>query len=163
MSLFAKLLCVPVWLLGMWGSLRIHELDLHLGGHSVCGPWGCGPPLEALLGYHSFWLVLIGPIAIAIGAYLAPSSRRKLGLAVLGIGVVALAIVAGGDTFRYWQSSGSSAYLLQRFFFTMVTKVDLPMLQVIAVGGLLTWFGATKPLTLTVDAPITETVPSLQT
>ena len=144
MSLLVKLLCVPIWLLGLWGSLRIHELDLHLG-HSICGPWGCGPPVEALLGYHAFWLVLIVPVAIALGAYFSQPSRRKLGLAFLAVGLVTIAFVAGGDTFRYWKSSGSAQYLTQRFFFAMVTKIDVPMLQVFTVGALMTWFCRSKP------------------
>lgn len=143
MSLLAKLLCVPIWLLSLFGCLKIHELDLDLG-HSICGPWGCGPPIEALLGYHAFWLVLITPIAIAVGAYLNPISRRKVGLACLLVGVIMVAVVAGGDTFGYWKRSGSGQHLVQRFFFAIATKVDLPMWQMIATGGLLAWVGASS-------------------
>lgn len=143
MSLFLKLLLVPIWLVGLWGSLKIHELDLHLG-HSICGPWGCGPPVEALLGYHAFWLVLIVPIALAAGAYFSSPSRRMLGLAILVIGTIAVAMVAGDDTFRYWKSSENSQYLIQRFFFTLATKVDIPMLQTMFVGAMLVWFSRPK-------------------
>jgi len=141
MSLFMKLLFLPIWLLGLWGSLKIHELDLNLG-HSICGPWGCGPPVEALLGYHAFWLVLTFPVAISIASYLSPSRRSKLGWLFLAVGIIGVVFVAGGNTVEYWKSSESSKYLLQRFFFATVTKIDIPMIQAIVVGGSLIWFSA---------------------
>ncbi|MEM9353961.1 MAG: hypothetical protein AAGA92_13185 [Planctomycetota bacterium] len=50
---FRWFLLLVAWGASLYGVLQMHYL--HTGfGHSVCGPWGCGPSGEALVGYHGF-------------------------------------------------------------------------------------------------------------
>ena len=133
-SILRLSLLAPLWAAALYGSLNIHQANLNLG-HSICGAWGCGPPTEALLGYHAFWSVLIFPIIFATALYMNSPSIKKLGWALILVGSIASVVVAGGDTFSYWRSTNSTTYLVQRFFFALVTKIDIPMLQAL-VGGI---------------------------
>ena len=49
----------------VWGGLLLACLSLRhlqaLNQHSVCGPWGCGPPTNALLAVHVGWTAVIWP------------------------------------------------------------------------------------------------------
>ena len=47
------------WVFALLGTLQVHRWEGLLGGHAICGPWGCGPFLSALIGYHGFWLILL--------------------------------------------------------------------------------------------------------
>ena len=131
-SIFRLLLAVP-WAAALFGTLQIHRLDLHLG-HSICGPWGCGPPMEALIGYHSFWLVLIVPLAVVAGTCLPRSWRWWTGAGVLAVGLIGVFGYVSWDAFKYYANSQSTEYLLQRCFFSLVTNVDLPSIQVALAG-----------------------------
>lgn len=136
-----RLLFVPVWIAGLWGSLQIHRYDLNLG-HSVCGSWGCGPPIEALIGYHGFWTLIILPIAAGVGAFVPAAISRKVGWAVLGISVLGTVGYVAWDVISYAMRSGDYHVLMQRGLFTLITTVDIPMLPTILAGGILTfWFG----------------------
>ena len=138
----SRILMVPVWLAGLWGSLHVHKLDL-LTGHDICGRWGCGPPLEALIGYHSFWTMILVPCAVVAGWYLAPSTSRRVGLAVLLASIVGTVAYVSWDVFNYFVQAESTQYLVQRGLFTLVTTVDVPMIPTIFAGLVLTfWFGA---------------------
>lgn len=132
----SRLLLVPVWIAAIWGTLQMHQLDLQLG-HSVCGPWGCGPRTEALLGYHGFWMLIFLPPAIGLGVYLSPSTARKVGLGVLMFGALAILVHVGIDGVMHANRVGSTEYVAQRAFFKLVTSVDLPMIPTILAGSLL--------------------------
>lgn len=133
-STLKYLLSIPIWIAALFGSVQIYRLDLNLG-HSICGAWGCGPPVEALIGYHSFWLVLIVPIATLTGLVLPVRFQRYLGWALLVGGLLAAATYVVRDGLWYHEKSGSWEHVTQRAWFALVTGVDHPMFQV-AIAGL---------------------------
>lgn len=140
-----RLALIPVWAAGLWGSLQVHQMDLNLG-HDVCGPWGCGPRVEALIGFHGFWLFLMAPVAIGAGAFLPGRLNRKVGRAILFAGLAGVVGFVGWDVISYAREAESSRYLFQRGLFTLVTTVDFPMLQTLLAGGVLaTVFGRKSP------------------
>ena len=125
------------WIAALYGTLQMHRLDANLG-HSICGPWGCGPTTEALIGYHTFWLVLMLPIAIAARAFLPNTAVRRVGLALLTTGLLIIVGYVGWDASRFVAQANSAAYLGQRCFFTLVTSVDMPMMQLALLGLIVT-------------------------
>ena len=136
-----RLALIPIWGGALWGSLQIHALDLQLG-HGICGPWGCGPPLEALIGFHAFWLSLILPFAICIGWFLPTTVVRRIGLSVLLAGCIGAVGLVGWDVVTYAMKSESTEYLLQRGLFTLATTVDIPTMQTTLAGAVLAfWMG----------------------
>ena len=140
----APLAILPVWIGLVWSSLQIHYLDLNLG-HDICGPWGCGPPLEALIGFHGFWSALILPAACLLGLYLNSATNRKVGMAVLLVGLVGIVTFVGWDVVNYYRQSETTEHLVQRALFTLVNTVDFPMIQTLLAGGILAFlFGRKK-------------------
>lgn len=157
MSVKKLLLLVPSWVLGIWGSLQLHTVDLHLG-HSICGPWGCGPPLEALLGYHTFWTLLLAP-AVMAAVWFAPANMlKRVGWMTWVTGMLLTLAIAGNESYRLWVSSQQATYLGHKFFFAIATKVDFPMLQIVVAGLCLLIAGRSK-LSKTMEAVPAEGSP----
>lgn len=128
---------VPPWMGLLFATLQIHNMDLSLGSHSVCGPWGCGPRTEALIGYHGFWAAMIIPPAVVLGALLPRPTTRILGGVLFVASVIGTVAYVTWDGIQYASSSGSTQYVFQRAFFALVTAVDCPMLQVVFASGLM--------------------------
>jgi hypothetical protein len=125
-----------LWFAALYGLLSVHRLSTDLG-HDICGPWGCGPPLQALVGWHGFCFVAATlPVGIAVTHW--PKRRlwwTGVGLASAGlIGVLvifALACVSASQAV----SSGQPAYLIQRFGFDLATCLNVPLVPMILAGG----------------------------
>ena len=147
----SRLLLVPVWFAGMWGSLQVHKMDLNIT-HSICGRWGCGPPAEALIGYHGFWLFSVLPIAMVAGWYFTPRTSRTVGRSVLLLSLVATIAYVAWDVVDFYRQAESAQYLLQRGFFTLVTTVDVPMIPTILAGALLMFWYGTRTKTEAIEA-----------
>ncbi len=132
---FAGVACV--WTLAIWAVLQIGrlpdpEVDV------VCGPWGCGPTLPDLAAYHAFWAVVLSVPTAAAARRLSVRTARRLGAALVVVGVLAVAAI-GVHEAVYWSgdSEWRQGYLLQRWAFAVGTNVDLPVVQLAAAGALL--------------------------
>ena len=71
-----------------WCILSLHDAPI-AGGHSICGPWGCGPTIPALLSAHGFWLMVAIPASLWAG-------KRLTGRRVVAVGWVCLALGMSG-------------------------------------------------------------------
>ena len=140
----ARLALIPLWAGALWGSLQIHRLDLKLG-HGLCGPWGCGPTLEAAIGFHLFWLTILTPPTIGLGLFLSTTESRKIGRVVFFGGAIVTLFVVGYDVVTHAIQSNTVAYVLRRGLLTLVSTVDLPLTQTMAAGAALAFvFGKQK-------------------
>ena len=124
---------ISIWGASLFGTLQLYEMDLGLG-HGICGRWGCGPTVEALLGYHGFWMVLILPLALLLGLVLSNSARRSLGTWMLVGGILAAVAYMICDGVLYYGRVHTMEFSLQRALFSLAVAVDLPMLQVALAG-----------------------------
>ena len=52
---------MTLWSGLLFGSLSVANLPGDWG-HGICGPWGCGPPMQALVACHFAWLVVLAPL-----------------------------------------------------------------------------------------------------
>lgn len=140
----ATLLKTGAWTAALFGVLSLQYLpDRFFGEHTVCGSWGCGAPLPALLACHGFWLVLVAPATVYAARRLAPISVWRLGaglVALAGIGFVAIAVWQGAT---WWQSVDPSLhrYAVQRYLFVLATLTDVPILETLVAGVTLWWAG----------------------
>jgi hypothetical protein len=140
----ATLLKTGAWTAALFGVLSLQYLpDRFFGEHTVCGPWGCGAPLPALLACHGFWLVLVAPATVYAARRLAPISVWRLGaglVALAGIGFVAIAVWQAAT---WWQSVDPSLhrYAVQRYLFVLATLTDVPILETLVAGVTLWWAG----------------------
>lgn len=126
---------IIAWFGLMLVALQVQHLDL---GHGLCGEWGCGPPVAAILGMHLFWLVLILPPSV-LAARCLHWPWRKIGL-LTGV-VSALGLVGFGayDYFGINQNYYLEGYIWQRYLLSLVSLVDIPVLQIL-IAAVAFWF-----------------------
>jgi hypothetical protein len=126
----------------VWGGavllvLQVHQLRLPgTYEHSVCGLWGCGPPLQALLAMHGFWLVLLSlPVGLCCGL-LAPRRLLAVSLLAVVLGTAGIAGVVAWEA-EHWLPIASELqrdYFLQRCLFAVGTMTDVPLVQFVLAG-----------------------------
>ena len=121
----------------MAGALSIAQFSGDWG-HGVCGPWGCGPPTQALIACHLAWLVILTPPAVLLSRRTARPHRR-LGMAFVLVALAALLAVILYQRATWWSSASQwqRPFFWQRCGFCIVTAIDLPIVQTLVVGVLL--------------------------
>jgi hypothetical protein len=134
-----------IWLLAScaWGvclkwALLLQYLPAStFGQHTVCGTWGCGPPLPVLLACHTFWMVLLAPPAVVAAMRFPNRGVRLLGTILIALGATGLISVAGWEAATWLREANEwqRPYFVQRYLFSVVTLVDLPVLEVLLVGA----------------------------
>jgi len=127
-----------VWIGGIYASVSVRYLDFS-GGHTVCGPWGCGGTIEDLTAMHAAWAVVMMP-----PVFFVIRGKRQFGRWSLRIGnvallsaiVVFLAVVM--HTLLVWIPSTPEhlrGYYWQRIGFVIANMVDIPLIQ-LAIAGI---------------------------
>lgn len=144
---------VALWGAALFGATQLHTLDLPIG-HGICGPWGCAAAPEALLGYHTLWLLILAPTLVLMGRVTGPAVSRWLALGALLVGVALIAGLAGFEVVAWLRDGNPSGYALQRGLFVVATTPDLPAIP-LTLAGLITRFASTlRP------CPAASTTPS---
>lgn len=107
-------------------------------GHWLCGPWGCGPPLQAVVACHSAWLVLLLPPAVVLSRHrwLSPAALRKLGTFLTCVAIAVLGVIVARQRLDWWSTAQGSQqeYFWQRCGFIVATTVDMPVVQMLITG-----------------------------
>ncbi len=141
MNILRPGLLLVLWSAALYGGLCLNELDL---GHSVCGPWGCGPPSAALLAMHTFWLLTLVPAAF-VAVRISPGMEwRMIGLGLLTTAVVAIVMIGVADYFMFQKDYLSPVYVWQRFLYRLATLSDVPVVQLALAGLALANLGRRK-------------------
>ena len=129
-----------VWGLALGACLSIANLPGNWG-HWICGPWGCGPPLQALLACHLTWLTLLLPPAVVVRRSDTIATRwlRLGGLLLIVAATVAVASVIARERLDWWETASETHrdYLWQRCAFVVATTIDLPIVQGTLTGSYL--------------------------
>ena len=127
-----------VWAAMLWGVLRVANLPGDWG-HGICGPWGCGPPLQALVACHGFWLVLTLPIVCMLISGLSPHWRIRLGVGLFLTGVAGLTAIVVYQAVVWLPDAlpFQRAYFPQRCLFVLATLVDWPVVPLLLSGTVL--------------------------
>jgi hypothetical protein len=124
-----------VWLAALYGFLSLHRISDDWG-HDICGPWGCGPPLQALIGWHGFCLVAATlPVTFAVTRW--PKRRQWwTGLTLTSIGLIGVLAIFGVQSVTAYQavSHGQPAYLIQRWLFSLATFTSVPLVPMMLAG-----------------------------
>ena len=125
-----------VWGLAAYGALCLNQLPL---GHSLCGPWGCGPPTAALLAIHAFWLVTTLAVVAVLRVSFPNWNWLRIGLGISATALLLVLVTGVWDFFTWrpdpWNPEGM--YLWQRFLYRLATLPDFPILQLAVAGALL--------------------------
>ncbi|MFQ5731007.1 MAG: hypothetical protein ACE5KM_03520 [Planctomycetaceae bacterium] len=131
-------LFLVIWVLTMFGALQIRAIPDEAFGssHSVCGPWGCGPPTKALVTMHAFWFAALLPPVVFAALRWPVRVGRWLGAALIVAGMTGLLGVAAWEYAHWWRLVGESQrqYAGQRYLFALATLVDAPIVPAL-LGG----------------------------
>lgn len=137
---------LTLWGLTLAGTLSVARWPGNWG-HSVCGVWGCGPPLQALVACHVSWVVVLAPPALYL---LSRASQREAfarALSLTSIVVLILAVtlvaIAAAHEYLTWYATASDfqkIYFWRRVGFVLITTVEVPLLEVAGLATIvLTW------------------------
>lgn len=132
---------ILVWFGLMFASLQTEQLNL---GHDFCGPWGCGPPTEAILGIHLFWIAFVFPPVIYF-AFAIAMPWRTIGLMMVGSAILGM---IGFGIYDYLGTNGSfydAGFVWQRYLLSLASLADVPLVQVMLAGIFLTFVGNKCP------------------
>lgn len=127
----------------VWGGLLLAALSAHemqsLNQHSICGPWGCGPPTNALIALHTGWLVVLLPPLLYLPWRLKLPRRAvtitSLALIVVGIGGLLGIVIWQWTVWLPNASEWAGPYIWQRCGFVIATASDWPLVQLIFAGA----------------------------
>lgn len=137
---------LTLWGLTLAGTLSVARWPGNWG-HSVCGVWGCGPPLQTLVACHVSWVVVLAPPALYL---LSRASQREAfarALSLTSIVVLILAVtlvaIAAAHEYLTWYATASDfqkIYFCRRVGFVLITTVEVPLLEVAGLATIvLTW------------------------
>lgn len=123
-----------------WGGallvvLQLQELPYDFG-HGICGPWGCGPPVSALLACHAFWLVNLAAVLWITHHWCEFHWQRQVAGAALTVATIGLLSVAAHQAIFWWPAATqwSRPYVAQRYLFSIAMLVDVPLVQLALFG-----------------------------
>lgn len=144
------------WGVALFGVLQLYRIPAD-AAHSICGPWGCGPPIQALAACHGFWLVLFSLPTGLICDRIDPRTLRRIGLLLVLLGIAGLAGIAVWEAVHWWPRAGEfqRQYIVQRYLFVVATLIDIPVVEV-SLAGLACYVTArrrTRQPAQTLDAP----------
>lgn len=124
------------WGITLTGTLSIANLPGNWG-NSVCGAWGCGPPLQALLACHASWLVVLVPMAVVASRTLNAQSVRRGSIIGLAIATTGALVFALHDYFTWYAeaSEWQRSYYAHRVGFSILTTVETPVFEIAGISA----------------------------
>ncbi len=128
-----SLILLSGWALALFGVLQVHQLEGWFG-RAICGPWGCGPPVSALIGFHGFWLLLMVLPAWWLKNCLASATLHRLGTGLMLVAAVGIMLLLAVDGWKSWHQEAMRSYRMQRSLFRLATFVDFPLVQLGLIG-----------------------------
>ncbi|MGE3239498.1 MAG: hypothetical protein AB7G28_01270 [Pirellulales bacterium] len=140
MNVFRVIAGLVAWSATLTTTLSIANLSGNWG-HAICGPWGCGPPLQALISCHLSWFVVLVPAVVLFqkSGWLSGHSLRRIGTTLCVASVAMLVAIIVYERLTWWPLVGESQrdFFWNRCGFVVATTVDVPTLQLFAIGAYL--------------------------
>jgi hypothetical protein len=123
-----------LWVVAAGGALFVADIPGEFG-ESLCGVWGCFPPVQALAAMHLFWFVALTPVVWAIVRF-RPQNLCWVGglLIVLALGVGLVVLGRDLSVWLEWASEEYQALWPKRALYTLVTLSDVPLIQGLSAG-----------------------------
>ena len=127
------------WGTAVFGALKVAEIPGEFG-ESLCGVWGCLPPMQALAAMHLFWLLLLVPPAAVAGLRSPRIAAIRVGMLLAMGGAAVAAAVVGLDVARWLSAMEPEfhGYAGRRALYSLAVHTDAPMVQAV-LAGMLCW------------------------
>ncbi len=143
-----------VWSGTAYGVLSLRNLPGEYS-HYLCGPWGCLPPIQALLAVHGFWGVVIAPF---VWRYARLRTRRELFRAGGWLSSLALLGILCSFAYTWWglrdyHVRSFVTFYLGRALGGLATQTDLPLVQIWIAGIALIALGLRSNIEVSDAAP----------
>lgn len=134
------------WILALllWGGAIIGSLQIaHIRGDwgiNICGMWGCGAPVQALVACHLTWSLVLAPLSWGIQLWRKVSPVWMAGLTSLFSAGLVLAFCQR-EYAEWWNALGANSESIywQRVGFVIATTVEIPTIGMLVVS--LAWWG----------------------
>lgn len=96
--------------------------------------------MQALLACHLAWMLAFAPVVVLGCRKAEGRTLRRIGIGVIALAGIAAAITLGLETVEWLRLTGGNArYLAQRLGLALVSNVDVPVIELCAVGALCCW------------------------
>ena len=144
------LMGIVAWAGALWATLQIANLHTSWD-HAICGVWGCGPSLSALVSCHLAWLVVLTPLALVGRAVVPARWQRPIGVTTFVLAVALVMGVVAREAVDWLPTVDASArqYFAQRCLFVIATWIDFPVVE-LGLLSLLWWRVSDVPARATV-------------
>lgn len=127
------LLAAVCWLAAAVAALSVAAIPYDIG-ESLCGVWGCFPPVPALVAMHLFWCVVLAAGVHAVRGW-RPGLLRPLGVVLILAALAATALVVGNDLNRWLELPDRyRSFWPRRVGYTLAITTDIPLIQSLAAG-----------------------------
>ncbi len=129
-----RLIGLAGWLVAAGGAVSVAFIPMNVG-ESLCGIWGCFPPLQALVALHLLWAVGFAAMVWTLVTE-KPSALLPVGGFLVLAAVATAAVILSRDVF-YWFDhvpAEDHYHWPRRVGYTLATRIDLPILQLLAAG-----------------------------
>ena len=116
--------------------------------------------MQAVASLHLLWLMALVPPAVVLARWRPGPVTGRLGvfIALLGLLVTACAIAKGFTQWRYSPSNpGYTGFAVRRAAYTLATRTDVPAIQLVFAGMLMTVAARRRP------GPVREANPNTPT
>jgi len=122
------------WLASAVGVLYLADIPYDFD-ESVCGVWGCFPPIQALAAMHLLWGILFGATIWAICRW-RPVLLKPVGAAMLIAGLAGISFLVGIDLAQWleWASSEYRHLWHKRVGYILAISTDRPVVQSLIAG-----------------------------
>lgn len=150
-----SLLGVAGWLGAALAAVAVATVPFDFG-ESLCGAWGCLPPLPALAAMHLLWLVAGGATVWALRRWV-PALLRPAGVVLALAAVVGLAVVIGQDVPQWAHRVGveDQHHWPKRVAYRLATLTDVPFVQAVLTGVACGLFGGRRrPAVCAISSPV---------
>lgn len=118
-----------LWAIATYGILQIQAIEGEIT-HDLCGVWGCYPPLQALIAWHGFLMMLALPLLTGMIYALQRTGLRRLGILLVVAALMGLGAIVVQELINWYPkvSEENQKYLLNRLLFVAVQR-DIPLIQ----------------------------------
>lgn len=122
------------WLVAAFVAVAVSMIPYDFE-ESICGVWGCFPPIQALISVHLLWCVALAGGFWALRKSI-PILVRPVGILISVLATVGIAVLLGNDVPNWIEHTSKypGAFWPKRVGFLIATETEVPLVQALLAG-----------------------------